>query len=711
MSVYNRFLITSALPYANGPLHIGHLAGAYLSADVFARFMRLMDKDVAFICGSDEHGAAITMRAIKEGKTPQEIVDKYHSLFKDTFKKMGISFDIYHRTSDALHHETSQEFFTNLYNKGVFEEKTTEQYFDKEANQFLADRYIKGTCPKCAYEEAYGDQCENCGSSLAPTELINPVSMLTQSKPELKSTTHWYLPLNKDEAWLKSFIEDGTLDGKEHHFAEQWKNHVIGQCKSWIDGGLNPRAMTRDLDWGVDVPKQIAGSEGKKLYVWLDAPIGYISATKAWAEKEGKDWKTYWQNEESALVHFIGKDNIVFHCIIFPSILKAHGDYNLPVNVPANQFMNLEGRKISTSKNWAIWVHEYLEDMPGMEDELRYSMIKNMPELKDSEFTWKSFQDANNNELVNNLANFINRVVVLCHKFYEGLIPEYHEDQVFTGADGAEDQGFMDSEMIDLHDDLDRVREAIQAYDFRGGMKKIMEISSKGNQLLQFNEPWKTIKTDEERVKAVMHLAIQYVEAIRVAIHAYLPFSSDKISKLLNKEIITGKGEWNEMMMELALGESLIPAGQQLSKASHLFSRIDDKTIQEQIDKLEKSQASTVDTSKFEAIKSEINFDDFTKMDIRTATILEAEKVAKTDKLLKLTLDLGFEQRTVVSGIALAYNPEEIIGKKVSLLANLAPRKIRGIISQGMILMASGEKEKLSFVSPEADWENGQSIQ
>ncbi len=712
VSVYNRFLITSALPYANGPLHIGHLAGAYLSADVFARFMRLMDKEVAFICGSDEHGAAITMRAIKEGKTPQEIVDKYHELFEDTFKKMGISFDIYHRTSDPLHHETSQAFFTRLYEKGVFEEKTTEQYFDKEANQFLADRYIKGTCPRCAYEEAYGDQCENCGSSLAPTELINPISMLTQSKPELKSTTHWYLPLNKDEDWLRSFIEDGRLEGKEHHIAEQWKNHVVGQCKSWIDGGLHPRAMTRDLDWGVDVPQQIKGSEGKKLYVWLDAPIGYISATKAWADKNGKDWKDYWQNEASGLVHFIGKDNIVFHCIIFPSILKAHGHFNLPVNVPANQFMNLEGRKISTSKNWAIWVHEYLEDMPGMEDELRYSMIKNMPELKDSEFTWKSFQEANNNELVNNLANFINRVIVLTHKFYDGIVPECDDDQVFTGPDGAEDQAFVESEMIDLHDDLDRVRENIQAYDFRGGLKKIMEISSKGNQLLQFNEPWKTIKTDEERVKAVMHLAIQYVEAIRVSLHAYLPFTSDKISQLLNKENITGKGEWNEMMMELALGESIVASGQQLNKAKHLFSRIDDKTIQEQVDKLEKSQKNNIDASSaFDAIKDEIKFDDFVKMDIRTATILEAEKVAKTDKLLKLTLDLGFEKRTVVSGIALAYAPEDIIGKKVSLLANLAPRKIKGITSQGMILMASGEAEKLSFVSPEEGWENGQSIQ
>ncbi len=715
MSVYNRYLITSALPYANGPLHIGHLAGAYLSADIFARFMRLMDKDVAFICGSDEHGAAITIRAIKDGTTPREIVDKYHELFATTFERIGISFDIYHRTSADLHHQTSQDFFRTLYEKGIFEEKTSKQYYDKEADQFLADRYIKGICPNCSYEEAYGDQCENCGSSLSPTDLKEPISVLTGSKPELKETTHWYLPLNKDEDWLKDFIEHGSLDGKEHHDAKAWKNHVVGQCKSWIDGGLHPRAMTRDLNWGVDVPQEIPGSDGKKLYVWLDAPIGYISATKAWAEKKGKNWKDYWQNEESALVHFIGKDNIVFHCIIFPSILKSHGDFNLPINVPANQFMNLEGNKISTSKNWAIWVHEYLDEFPGMEDVLRYVMIKNMPESRDSEFTWKGFQEANNNELVNNLANFVNRVLVLTHKYYDGVVPDIDEDQVFTGSDGVEDQSFFDHEMLILHDDLDEIRAFIQGYDFRSALKKLMEISSKGNQLLQFNEPWKTIKIDEEKVKAVMFLALQYVEALRQALHSFLPFTSNKLSEMLNKPTIKGDGEWNAMMLEIALGEAILTSGHTINEAKHLFSKIADETIEKQVEKLQATVSTANETNgltddAFEAIKSEIAFDDFVKMDIRTATILEAEKVPKTDKLLKLTLDLGFEKRTVVSGIAKSYDPDKIIGKKVSLLANLAPRKIRGIMSQGMILMASGDNDSLSFVSPEEGWADGQSI-
>ncbi len=711
MNVFERYLITAALPYANGPLHIGHLAGAYLSSDIFARFMRLMDKDVAFICGSDENGAAITMRAIKEDRTPKDIVDEYHQLFKDTFEKIGVSFDHYHRTSDPLHHETSQDFFRTLYKKGVFLEKETEQYFDSDANQFLADRYIKGTCPKCSYEEAYGDQCENCGSDLSPEELINPLSTLTGSKPALKKTKHWYLPLDKDENWLKEWITEGTLDGKEHHIAKAWKNHVIGQCKSWLDNGLQPRAMTRDLDWGVDVPQEIDGADGKKLYVWMDAPIGYISSTKQWAKENNKDWKDYWQSDNSALVHFIGKDNIVFHCIIFPSILKAHGDYNLPINVPANQFMNLEGNKISTSRNWAIWVHEYLNDLPGKEDELRYTMIKTMPELKDSEFTWKGYQDANNNELVNNLANFVNRVIVLTHKYYDGKVPSFDEDIAITGHDGQDGGSYHDNEMLSLHDDLDQIRENIQAYDFRAGIKQLMEISSKGNQILQFNEPWKAIKTDPEQTAVVINLCLQYVSAIRTAVDAFLPFTSKKISHLLNIPEVESQGGWNDMMMTLALGEMLLPADHKVNESNHIFSRISDEEIQVQIDKLMASQTPTDDdNSAFEAVKEEITFDDFVKMDIRTGTIIEAEKVPKTSKLLKLIVDLGFETRTVVSGIAKAYDPEKIVGKKVSLLANLAPRKIKGIESKGMILMASGEEDGLSFVSPEDGWKNGKTI-
>jgi methionyl-tRNA synthetase len=707
-----RYLVTSALPYANGPLHVGHLAGAYISADVYVRFLRLMGKDVVWVCGSDEHGAAITIRALKEGRTPQAVVDQYHAMIQDTFAKLGVSFDIYHRTSAQLHHETSQEFFRTLYEKGVFEEKTTEQYFDEEANQFLADRYIKGTCPKCQYAEAYGDQCENCGSSLSPTDLINPVSTLSGSKPVLRKTTHWYLPLNKDENWLREWIESGTLNGKEVHDPEDWKAHVLGQCKSWLDSGLQPRAITRDLNWGVDVPQEIPGSEGKKLYVWMDAPIGYVSATKQWALDNGQDWKPYWQDSETALVHFIGKDNIVFHCLIFPAILKAHGDYILPANVPANQFMNLEGDKISTSRNWAVWAHEYLEDFPGREDALRYYLTKNMPEQRDSEFTWKGFQEANDNELVNNLGNFIHRVFVLTQKYYDGNVPEFDPDCSVNSAGGSDLPSWHDSELLDLHDLLDALAQDIRSFDFRSALTKLMGISSTGNQLLQFNEPWSLQKDDPETVKVVMNLGMQYVAALSYAMYPFLPFTAQKLRKMLNLPEILNEGGWEEMMMQLAENELVIPVGHKVNIGEHLFTRLDPETIDAQITKLNKPPESGKDAAADAPakIKSEIQYDEFAKLDIRTARILQAERVKNADKLLKLELDLGFEKRTVVSGIAQHYEPEKIVGRDVLILVNLAPRKIRGVESKGMILMAEDKAGKLCFVAPESEWEVGASV-
>lgn len=712
MRQYDRYLITSALPYANGPLHIGHLAGAYLSADIYARFRRMMGEDVVFVCGSDEHGAAITLRAAKDGKTPKEVVDHYHELFKKTFERIGVSFDIYHRTSAELHHETSQAFFTNLYEKGEFEEIESEQYFDEEKSQFLADRYISGTCPKCGHEEAYGDQCENCGSTLSPTDLINPKSTISGSTPVLKKTTHWYLPLNKYEDWLKTWIAEGKKDGEQLHDPSEWKNHVLGQCNSWLDNGLNPRSMTRDLTWGVDVPHHIKGHEGKKLYVWMDAPIGYISATKQWAEDHNKDWEPYWKDEDTALLHFIGKDNIVFHCLIFPSILNAHGDYIMPVNVPANQFVNLEGDKLSTSKNWAVWVHEYLDELPGKEDELRYCMIKNMPETKDSEFTWKSYQESTNSELVNNLANFVNRVIVLTNKYYEGNVPEFDENQDLTGPDDPMDAAYHDSELLRLFDDLHIVCEHIRKYEFRNALQKVMDISSKGNQILQANEPWKKIKTNPDEVAPVMNLAVQYVAALGAIIKPFLPFTSDKISTLLNIPVVDDHSGIVALMDTLAEGEHPLPFGHTIDKPSHLFSRIEDSVIETQIEKLKANakQKEEEVASNATPVKEEIAFDDFMKMDIRTATILEASKVKKADKLLEIKLDLGFETRTVVSGIAEHYNPEDIIGQQVSILANLAPRKIRGVESKGMILMAENSEGKLVFVSPSEHFENGSGV-
>ena len=709
MREFKRHIVTSALPYANGPLHIGHLAGAYLSGDIYVRFLRLMGKDVVYVCGSDEHGAAITIKALKEGLTPKEIVDKYHVMFKDTFEKMGISFDIYHRTSEQLHHETSQEFFSELYKKGEFQEIESEQYFDESTNQFLADRYIKGTCPKCSNPDAYGDQCESCGSSLSPTDLINPKSVISGNTPILKKTKHWYLPLDKHEAWLREWINTGVLDGVQLHEPDTWKNHVLGQCRSWIEGGLQPRAMTRDLDWGVDVPHDIPGHEGKKLYVWMDAPIGYISATKQWAKENNTDWKDYWCSDDSALIHFIGKDNIVFHCLIFPAILKTHGGFNLPVNVPANQFMNLEGQKISTSRNWAVWVHEYLQDFEGKADELRYNMIKNMPENKDSEFTWKNFQETNNNELVANLANFVNRVVVLTHKFFDGAVPYPDEDADFKGSTGEEYE-FYETEMITLHDEIQTMNEYLRTFSFKDALTQLMSISTKGNQLLQYNEPWKLIKENPEATATIINVCLQYVAALSICCRPFLPFTSDKMRSLLNLSAIEDNGELEAMLTALSEGEKLIEADHKINEPLHLFSKIEDEVIQSQITKLHGSKAVTQNEVVNNPIKPEITYEDFTKLDLRTATILSAEKVAKADKLLKLELDLGFEKRTVVSGIAEYYKPEDIIGKKVTLLANLAPRKIKGIESKGMILMAANSEGKLSFVSVKDDWENGNAI-
>ncbi len=706
MNEPKRYLVTSALPYANGPLHIGHLAGAYLSADIFVRYLRLMGKDVVYIGGSDEHGAAITIRAKKEGTTPRAIIDKYHELFEDTFQKIGISFDKYHRTSEQIHHETSQDFFRALHKKGEFVEQTTEQYYDEDSKQFLADRYIIGTCPKCNHTEAYGDQCENCGSTLSPTDLIEPRSTLSGNKPVLKTTTHWYLPLDKYEAWLREWVETGLVDSEKTHDPKAWKNHVLGQCKSWLDGGLQPRSMTRDLDWGVDVPQEIEGAEGKKLYVWMDAPIGYISATKQWALDNDKDWKPYWQDKDTALIHFIGKDNIVFHCLIFPAILKAEGNYILPVNVPANQFMNLEGRKISTSKNWAVWVHEYVQEFEGREDELRYNMIRNMPEQRDSEFTWKGFQDTNNNELVNNIANFINRVVVLTNKYYEGSVPEIDQRHLVNSSVAQGESASYKEELRILFDGLRNVGANIKKYEFRAALTALMEISSKGNQLLQFNEPWKKQKTEPEDVKVVMNLGIQIVAALSVACRPFLPFTSDNLRGILNLPAIEEKGEWQAMLDTLEKEEAIIPAGHQINKPSHLFTKISDEVIAAQIAKLEATEAANKGVE-YEAVKDTIQFDDFSKLDLRTGKITAAEKMKKAKKLLKLTVDLGFEERTVVSGIAEFFKPEDVIGQEIVLVANLAPRKLRGVESQGMILMSENEKGELGFVSPPKDWITG----
>ncbi len=725
-----RYLVTAALPYANGPLHIGHLAGAYLPADIFVRYLRLMGKDVVFVCGSDEHGAAITVKARKEDTTPRAVVDKYHAMLRDTFEKIGISFDIYHRTTEPIHHQTSQDFFRKLNENQEFLEETTEQYYDETVGQFLADRYIVGTCPVCANPEAYGDQCEKCGSTLSPNDLVSPRSMLSGSVPVKRPTKHWFLRLDQHEAWLREWINTGVADGKQLHNPRDWKTHVIGQCNSWLDQGLQPRAMTRDLDWGVDVPQEIPGSEGKKLYVWLDAPIGYISATKQWALDHGKDWETYWKSEDSALIHFIGKDNIVFHCLIFPAILKAHGGFVLPENVPANQFLNLEGRKLSTSKNWAVWVHEYCEEFAGQEDVLRYNMIKKMPEQSDSEFTWKGFQETNNNELVNNLANFVNRVLVLSHKYYGGVVPRIDPDITFNSGWETATTGQYNDELRLLHNKLQEMGAAIERYELREALRILMEISSAGNALLQFNEPWKTVKEAPEMVKVVMNLAIQYVAVLSVAARPFIPFSSDKLRKMLNLNPLQDNGDLLEALNELVEGNPVVPPQHALNAPEHLFSRIPDEVIEQQIAKLGgtvdgtgltvdgasqqaspgKEAGSPVPPTEYRPMAETIQFDDFAKLDLRTGTILTAEKMEKSKKLLKLSVDLGFETRTILSGIAEHFTPEQVVGQQVVIVANLAPRVMMGIESQGMILMADNPEGKLSFVSPAAAWPNGMGV-
>lgn len=680
-----RHTITAALPYANGPLHLGHIAGVYVPADIYARYLRLKEEDVLFICGSDEHGAAITLRAKKENTTPKAIVDEYHTMNKKAFADFGISFDIYHRTSDPIHHDTAQEFFRNLNDKGAFTTQDSEQYYDEEHQQFLADRYIKGECPKCQNPDAYGDQCEKCGSALSPLELKNPVSTISGNTPVLRKTSHWYLPMQKHEGWLRNWIQDGTLDGVQHHNPAEWRNQVVGQCMSWIDGGLQPRAMTRDLDWGVKVP--VEGADGKVLYVWLDAPIGYISATKQWAKDNSTDWEPYWKGENTELIHFLAKDNIVFHCIIFPIILKEHGGYILPTNVPANEFLNLEGDKFSTSRNWAVWLHEYLADFEGREDVLRYVLCSIAPESKDSEFTWKDFQARNNNELADIFGNFINRVLVLSDKYYNGLVPAKGELQL------------IDQEvLVDINAIQEKIGNAIAAFKFREALSEAMNLARVGNKYFAETEPWKLIKTYEERVKTIMNIAIQIAANLTIAFDPFLPFSTERLRKMMN---VSGF-MWSDLG-----SANLIPAGHELGKSEVLFPKIDDTIIAEQIEKL---NAANQTNSKFPPMKEEIQFDDFMKMDVRVGTILSAEKHPNADKLLVLKVDTGVDQRTVVSGIAQHYAPEQITGKQVSVLLNLAPRKIRGIESQGMILMAENLEGDLAFIAPEKEIETGSGI-
>jgi methionyl-tRNA synthetase len=678
------YTITAALPYANGPLHLGHVAGVYLPADIFVRFLRMNQHDVAFICGSDEHGAAITLRAKKEGISPQEIVDKYHALIRDSFKQFNIAFDIFHRTSAAIHHQTSQEFFLKLHEKGKFTEETSEQYFDEEYQQFLADRYITGECPKCHNPNAYGDQCEKCGSDLSPTELINPKSTLSGKTPVLKSTSHWYLPMQLHEQWLREWIKEGKLDGVQQHNPKTWRNQVTGQCMSWIDGGLHSRAMTRDLDWGVKVP--LPDADGKVLYVWLDAPIGYISATKQWALDTNKNWEDYWTGDRK-LVHFIGKDNIVFHAVIFPILLKDHGGLILPDNVPAYEFLNLEGDKFSTSRNWAVWLHEYLERYPGKEDELKYVLTSIAPETKDSEFTWKEYQTRINSELADILGNFINRALVLTQKYYAGKVPERH-------ALTPEDEKVL-TEMATIPD---RISTLMYAYKLRDAQAEAMNLARLGNKYLAEQEPWKLIKTDGQRVETIMNIALQICANLSIVLQPFLPATAEKLSSFLNFKTTN----WEE-----AGNSKLLSAGTLTNAPEILFQKIEDAVVENEVNNLKQSNAMEC---KFEAQKEAITFEDFTKLDIRLGTIISAEKVENADKLLKLLVDTGIDQRTIVSGIAAHYSPEEIVGKTVQVLLNLSPRKIRGIESQGMILMAENSEGELSFMTAEKGSEAGSGI-
>ncbi len=676
-----KYTITAALPYANGPLHLGHVAGVYLPADIFVRFLRMNQHDVAFICGSDEHGAAITLRAKKEGISPQEIVDKYNHIIGKAFKDFDISFDIFHRTSAEIHHKTSQDFFLKLYENGHFTEETSEQYFDEEYQQFLADRYITGECPKCQNSNAYGDQCEKCGSDLSPTELKNPISTLSGKTPILKTTSHWYLPMNRHEDWLRDWIKEGTLDGVQQHDPKPWRNQVIGQCMSWIDGGLHSRAMTRDLDWGVKVP--LPNADGKVLYVWLDAPIGYISATKQWALDHNKNWEDYWTGDRK-LVHFIGKDNIVFHAVIFPILLKNHGGLILPDNVPAYEFLNLEGDKFSTSRNWAVWLHEYTASYPDKMDELKYVLTAIAPETKDAEFTWKEYQTRINSELADILGNFVNRALVLTQKYYEGKVPQQGELTAYDLEVLAEMQAIPE-----------RISKLVYAYKLRDAQAEAMNLARLGNKFLAELEPWKLIKTDEKRVETIMNIALQITANLSIVLQPFLPATAEKLSQFLNFKTT----DWTQ-----AGKPDLLAAGSMTNPPSIIFQKIEDSLVEIEVSKLTATQV--METS-FEPQKPSVEFDDFTKLDIRLGTILEAEKVEKADKLLKLVVDTGIDKRTIVSGIAAHYKPEEIIGKTVQVLLNLAPRKIRGIESQGMILMAEDAEGNLSFMSPEKDFPAG----
>lgn len=679
-----KYTVTAALPYANGPLHLGHVAGVYLPADIFVRFLRLNNHDVAFICGSDEHGAAITLRAKKEGITPKEIVDKYNKVIGDSFKQFGISFDIFHRTSEQIHIETAQEFFKVLEANGKFTQETTEQYYDEEYQQFLADRYITGECPSCQNPSAYGDQCEKCGSTLSPTDLKNPISTLSGKSPILKSTSHWFLPMERHEEWLRSWIKEGILDGKQQHDPKAWRNQVIGQCLSWIDGGLRPRAMTRDLDWGVPVP--LPGADGKVLYVWLDAPIGYISATKQWALDNNKDWKDYWCNEERKLVHFIGKDNIVFHAIIFPILLKDHGGFILPDNVPAYEFLNLEGDKFSTSRNWAVWLHEYLERYPTKSDELKYTLTCIAPETKDAEFTWKEFQARVNNELADILGNFINRALVLTQKYYEGKTPECGQ---------LED---IDKEVLfEMKRIPTRISELVYQYKLRDAQAEAMLLARIGNKYLADTEPWKLVKTDPKRVETIMHIALEITANLGLVLEPFLPETAAKIRGFMNTQLKS----WDQV------GELQIQANHFISPPTILFPKIEDELVEREVALLHESKPAETN---FTPQKENISFDDFSKLDIRLGTIIEAVKVPKADKLLQLTVNVGVDTRTIVSGIAAHYSPEEVVGKTVAVLLNLEPRKIRGVESQGMILMAEDKEANLSFMVPEKGFDFGGEI-
>ena len=685
MKTPKRHTITAALPYANGPLHLGHLAGVYISADIYARFLRSNGEDVAFICGSDEHGAAITLRAKKENKSPKEIVDEYHFYNKDIFEKLGISFDIYDRTSSKHHHETAQELFLEMDKKGAFVKKESEQYFDEEYQQFLADRYITGQCPKCGYQNAYGDQCEKCGSALSSSELIRPISTLSGKSPQLKSTTHWYLPLDRHEKWLSDWIQKGIYSGEQVHNPENWKKQVVGQCMSWIKAGLQPRAITRDLDWGVSVPVQ--DGEGKVLYVWFDAPIGYISATKKWANENGKSWEDYWKSKDTNLVHFLAKDNIVFHTIIFPAILSELDGYILPTNVPANEFLNLEGQKLSTSRNWAVWGKDYITEFPNQEDILRYVLCSIAPENKDSDFSWKDFQARNNNELCSIFGNFVNRTLVLTKKYYNRVTPS--RNNLLE----------VDIELLKtIKETPENIAQAIRSFRFRDAQGEAMKLARAGNKYLADTEPWKLIKTDPERVKTIMNISLQITANLAIVFEPFMPKKALELAELLNINL----PRWDQAGKDQLINENHI-----INEPRILFQKIEDEKIDEQIKKLKNQDQKP---NKYPPMKEEITFDEFSKMDLRVGTITAAEKIEKADKLLKLTVDTGIDIRTVVSGIAEHFKAEEVIGQKVSILLNLAPRKIRGVESQGMILMAETEKGELAFVSPTKEIDAGNTI-